>query len=111
VKRVLLCTGKVYYELLEKQQADSRTDIAIVRLEQLHPLPQKQIDAVLAPYKKAELCWVQEEPLNMGYYTYLLREMDVRLRPVTRPAAASPATGFAKIHAQEQAAIVAKAFE
>lgn len=112
VKRVLLCTGKIYYELLEKQQAEGRTDVAIVRLEQLHPLPQKQLDAVLAQYKKAELVWVQEEPLNMGYYTYLLREMpEVRLRPVSRPAAASPATGFAKNHTQEQAAIVAKAFE
>lgn len=112
VKRVLLCTGKIYYELLEKQQADSRTDIAIVRLEQLHPLPKKQLDEVLAPYKKAELVWVQEEPLNMGYYTYLVREMtDVRLRSVSRPAAASPATGFAKMHTQEQAALVAKAFE
>ncbi len=112
VKRVLLCTGKIYYELLEKQQADSRTDVAIVRLEQLHPLPKKQLDEVLAPYKKAELVWVQEEPLNMGCYTYLVREMtDVRLRPVSRPAAASPATGFAKMHTQEQAALVAKAFE
>ena len=111
VKRVLLCTGKVYYELLEKQKADSRTDVAIVRLEQLHPLPQKQLDTMLAPYKKAELVWVQEEPLNMGCYTYLLREMpDVRLRPISRAAAASPATGFAKIHIQEQAALVAKAF-
>ena len=112
VKRVLLCTGKVYYELLEKQKADSRTDVAIVRLEQLHPLPQKQLNTMLAPYKKAELVWVQEEPFNMGYYTYLLREMpDVRLRPISRVAAASPATGFAKIHIQEQAALVAKAFD
>lgn len=112
VKRVLLCTGKIYYELLEKQQADSRTDVAIVRMEQLHPLPQKQLDAVLGQYKKAELVWVQEEPLNMGYYTYLLREMpEARLRPVSRPSAASPSTGFAKKHTQEQAAIVAKAFE
>ncbi|MCY7357463.1 MAG: 2-oxoglutarate dehydrogenase E1 component [Rudanella sp.] len=112
VKRVLLCTGKIYYELLEKQQADSRTDVAIVRMEQLHPLPKKQLDVALAQYKKAELVWVQEEPLNMGCYTYLLREMmDVQLRPVSRVAAASPATGFAKIHTKEQAALVAKAFE
>jgi len=112
VKRVLLCTGKIYYELLEKQQADSRTDVAIVRMEQLHPFPQKQLNEVLAQYKKAELVWVQEEPLNMGCYTYLLREMtDVRLRLVSRPAAASPATGFAKKHTQEQAALVANAFE
>jgi len=113
VKRVLFCTGKVYYDLLEKQQADSRDDVAIVRLEQLHPFPQAQVAAELAQYgKNVELFWVQEEPENMGAYTYLLRSWpEVRLKGVARKASASPATGFAKVHTQEQADIVRRAFE
>jgi len=113
VKRVLLCTGKVYYDLLEKQQADQREDVAIVRLEQLHPFPQQQLQAILAAYgKNAELVWVQEEPENMGAWTYLLRSWtDARLRVVARKASASPATGFAKLHAQGQADLVRRAFE
>lgn len=110
VKRVLLCTGKVYYDLLEKQQADQRTDVAIVRLEQLAPLPKTQLDATLSQYKKAEMFWVQEEPENMGYWTYLLR-LGMNLPIISRDAAASPATGYAKIHTQEQADIVRRAFE
>ncbi len=114
VTRVLLCTGKIYYDLLEKQQADKRDDVAIVRLEQLAPLPKTQLDAVLADYQKAEYIWVQEEPENMGYWSYLLRiglVQERTMRVISRSAAASPATGFAKIHAQEQAAIVNKSFE
>ncbi|WP_266367983.1 2-oxoglutarate dehydrogenase E1 component [Tellurirhabdus rosea] len=113
VKRVLFCTGKVYYDLLEKQQADNREDVAVVRLEQLHPLPQQQLNAVLAQYgKNVELFWVQEEPENMGAYTFLLRSWPaVRLKCVSRKSSASPATGFAKVHTQEQADIVRRAFE
>ena len=111
VKRVLLCSGKVYYDLLEKQQADSRTDVAIVRMEQLYPLPETQLDAALSQYKKPELLWVQEEPENMGYWSFMLRRMYQRnLRYVGRDSASSPATGFAKIHTQEQAELVTKAF-
>ncbi|RIV22584.1 2-oxoglutarate dehydrogenase E1 component [Fibrisoma montanum] len=113
VKRVLLCTGKVYYELLEKQQADQREDVAIVRLEQLAPLPTKQLNAVLEPYKKAEFVWVQEETENTGYWTYLLRvgfAQTLNMRVVSREAAASPATGYAKVHTQEQAELIQKAF-
>jgi 2-oxoglutarate dehydrogenase E1 component len=114
VKRVLLCTGKIYYELLEKQQADKREDVAIVRLEQLAPLPKKQLDAVLAAYGKAEFVWVQEEPENMGYWSYLMRvglAAERKMRAISRSAAASPATGYAKIHAREQAEIIKKSFE
>jgi 2-oxoglutarate dehydrogenase E1 component len=110
VKRVLLCTGKVYYDLLEKQQADQRDDVAIVRVEQLAPLPKTQIDAELAKYNGAEVLWVQEEPENMGYWTYLLR-VGMTLPIVSRKASASPASGYPKIHSQEQADIVRRAFE
>ncbi|WP_234734994.1 2-oxoglutarate dehydrogenase E1 component [Tellurirhabdus bombi] len=113
VKRVLLCTGKIYYELLEKQQTDKREDVAIVRVEQLHPFPLKQLNALLAEYSKdVELFWVQEEPANMGAWTFLLRSLpEVKLHGVTRKSSASPATGFAKIHTQEQADIIRRAFE
>lgn len=110
VKRVLLCSGKVYYDLLEKQQTDERNDVAIVRMEQLAPLPKNQLDAVLAKYKKAKVFWVQEEPENMGYWAYLLRS-GLQLPVISRKAAASPATGYPKIHTQEQADIVRRAFE
>ena len=110
VKRVLLCTGKVYYDLLDKQQTDKRDDVAIVRLEQIAPLAQKQLDAVLAKYKKAEVMWVQEEPENMGAWTYLLRS-GLNFPLISRKASASPATGYPKIHAKEQADIVRRAFE
>lgn len=110
VKRVLLCTGKVYYDLLDKQQADQRDDVAIVRIEQLAPLSKTQLNAVLEKYKKAEIIWVQEEPENMGYWTYLLR-IGLNYPIISRKASASPATGYPKIHSQEQADIVRRAFE
>ncbi|GAA4416680.1 2-oxoglutarate dehydrogenase E1 component [Nibrella viscosa] len=112
VKRVLLCTGKIYYELLERQQADKRDDVAVVRLEQLHPLPKKQLAEFLGQYKKADIVWVQEEPENMGYWTYMLRVLpDVKMRVISREASASPATGYSKVHAKEQAELIQKAFE
>nr|GEZ57746.1 2-oxoglutarate dehydrogenase, mitochondrial-like [Tanacetum cinerariifolium] len=75
VEKVLLCSGKVYYDLLEEQQKSDRKDVAIVRLEQLHPFPKKQLDVELAKYTNAKVYWVQEEPENMGYWNYLLRFM------------------------------------
>ncbi|WP_288427720.1 2-oxoglutarate dehydrogenase E1 component [uncultured Spirosoma sp.] len=110
VKRVLLCTGKVYYDLLEKQQADQRDDVAVIRVEQLAPLPKTQIDAELAKYTDAKVFWVQEEPENMGYWTYLLR-VGMVLPVIARKASASPASGYPKVHSQEQADIVRRAFE
>ncbi len=117
VKRVLLCSGKVYYDLLDKQQKENRTDVAIIRVEQLHPFPKKQVEAQLAKYKRAanrksEVIWVQEEPENMGCWTFVLREFpEIGLGNfVARKSSASPATGFAKVHAKEQADIVERAF-
>ncbi|MEQ8926916.1 MAG: 2-oxoglutarate dehydrogenase E1 component [Fulvivirga sp.] len=112
VKRVLLCSGKVYFDLLEEQQNSKRKDVAIVRIEQLHPFPKKQYEALVKKYKGAELVWVQEEPENMGYWTYILRILrDPNMKVISRKASASPATGYAKVHKKEQADIVAKAFE
>ena len=112
VKKVLLCSGKVYYDLLDEQQKSDRKDVAIVRLEQLHPFPQKQLAAELAKYPKAKLIWVQEEPENMGYWNYLLRFMRRELHDVVaRKPSASPATGYNKVHVKEQKEIVARAFD
>ncbi len=112
VKKVLLCTGKVYYDLWERQQADKRKDVAIVRLEQIYPLAEHRIKELREKYSKAEFVWVQEEPLNMGAWTYLLRWRDLfgDMTCVSRKSSASPATGFAAVHAKEQQAIVDKAF-
>ena len=113
VKKVLLCTGKLYYELYEKQQKDKREDIAIIRVEQLHPFPRTQVMAELAKYKnKKQFIWVQEEPQNMGYWSFILREFpEINFGNfVTRKASASPATGFLKKHAEEQAELIERAF-
>lgn len=113
VKKVLLCSGKMYFDLLEKQQKDERKDVAIVRIEQLHPFPTKQVEAELAKYPKAKVFWVQEEPENMGYWSFVIREFGWKRFEglIARKKSASPATGFLKIHNEEQAALVNLAFE
>lgn len=111
VKRVLLCTGKVYYDLLARQQEENRKDIAIVRFEQLYPMAEGQLDNLYARYSKAEFFWVQEEPKNMGAWTYMLRyEQNRNLKLIARKSSASPATGYAKVHEQEQQQIINQAF-
>jgi 2-oxoglutarate dehydrogenase E1 component len=111
VTRLILCTGKIYYDMYEKKIADKRDDVAIVRLEQIHPLPEKQLAKILEKYKGAETVWVQEEAKNQGYWTYLLRfDMFRNFRLISRKSSASPATGFSNVHKKEQAEIVTKAF-
>lgn len=112
-KRVLLCSGKVYYDLLERKEKEEIKDIAIVRLEQLYPLPETQLQEILDRYKKAEFYWVQEEPKNMGAWTYILRwpESCKRFNLVSRKASASPATGYHKVHEREQNALVEEALD
>lgn len=111
VKKVLLCNGKVYFDLLEKQQADKRKDVAIIRVEQLHPFPKKQVMAELKKYKVDMVHWVQEEPENMGAWSFILRVFrEVTKDVISRKAAASPATGYSKVHKQEQEDLVNKAF-
>lgn len=113
VKKVLLCSGKVFYDLQEYQEKNNRKDVAIIRLEQLHPLPQKQLEKELSKYKNAPLYFVQEEPENMGYWTYMMREFGFNKFAgfVARKKSSSPATGFMKLHNQEQETIILKAFE
>ncbi|MES2872175.1 MAG: 2-oxoglutarate dehydrogenase E1 component [Bacteroidota bacterium] len=115
VKRVLYCSGKIYYDLLEKQQADNRKDVAIIRVEQLYPTPYDQLDSIRIKYKKAgEHVWVQEEPENMGVWPYIARkfrrsafDFDV----VCRRESSSTATGYAKQHITQQLFVVGQAFE
>jgi 2-oxoglutarate dehydrogenase E1 component len=115
VKRVLFCSGKIYYDLLEKQQTDKIKDIAIVRLEQLYHLPYDQIEAIRVKYKNAfEHVWVQEEPENMGPWPYIsrkFRKSSIDFDLVSRNESSSTATGYAKLHAVQQLHIIAKAFE
>lgn len=112
VKKVLLCSGKFYWELFNEQQEKKREDVAIIRIEQLHPFPTDQVDAALSKYKNAQIYWVQEEPENMGSWSYLLRSYRKKsFDIISRKVSASPATGYAKKHAEEQAAIIKKAFE
>jgi 2-oxoglutarate dehydrogenase E1 component len=111
VTKILLCTGKLYFELAERQIKDNRKDIAIVRLEQIYPLPVNQLEALKGKYKKAVWHWVQEEPANMGAAGFL--QMNLTTIPfsvISRSASAATATGYAKIHAKEQAQIIETAF-
>ncbi len=115
VKRILFCAGKVFYELLAAREANKITDTAIIRLEQLYPMPVAQLSATLAGYPAAEdFVWVQEEPANQGAWSFialnLLEHLDgVRLRRISRPAAAAPSVGSSKTHDAEQAALMAAA--
>jgi 2-oxoglutarate dehydrogenase E1 component len=112
VKRVLLCSGKVYYDLYQARAARGVSDTAIIRMEQVYPLPVEELKAELAKYPNAEdFAWVQEEPANQGAWSFvalnLLEHLEgVRLRRISRPAAAAPAVGSAKMHDAEQAALV-----
>ncbi|MFJ6002688.1 multifunctional oxoglutarate decarboxylase/oxoglutarate dehydrogenase thiamine pyrophosphate-binding subunit/dihydrolipoyllysine-residue succinyltransferase subunit [Arthrobacter sp. NPDC092385] len=114
VERVILVSGRLYYDLLSSRQKldDGRT--AIVRVEQLYPLPLDEIKAALATYPNAEIVWAQDEPANQGPWPFiglnLPQELDRRLRLASRPASASTATGSAKKHAVEQELLIKRAF-
>src|SRR3569623_1451701 len=116
VRRVVLCSGKVYFELLEQRRKDERKDVAIIRLEQLNPFPQSALAAELARYKKPkEFIWCQEEPENQGagrVIQPLLQGVLQTGEPLSyagRPAYAAPAEGFLIRHQAAQAALVAEA--
>jgi 2-oxoglutarate dehydrogenase E1 component len=116
VRRVLLCSGKLYYELEEEREKLGANDVALVRLEQLYPLQNEDVDAMLAPYpKSARVVWVQDEPENAGAWRFLYARFGERiagraLRGIQRAASASPATGSNASHKIEQRAILDAAF-
>jgi 2-oxoglutarate dehydrogenase E1 component len=119
VKRVVLCSGKVYYDLYEERARREIKDVAIIRVEQLYPWPKAALVRELSRYKNAEVIWCQEEPANMGPWTFVDRRLEFVMeeanskpkRPlyVGRKAAASPATGLYKTHNIEQALLVEQA--
>ncbi len=116
VKRVVICSGKVYYDLLAERREKGVQDVAIVRLEQIFPFPERTLGDILKPYANADVVWCQEEPANMGAWSFVDRRIEKVLAAnggrASRPAyagrvdAASPATGLAKVHAAEQVALV-----
>ena len=111
VKKVLFCTGKIYFDLAERQQKENRDDIALIRLEQIYPLPEKQLEELYKKYNMATWFWVQEEPMNMGAASFLQMNLKtINYGVISRQPSASPATGFAKIHKQEQEEIIETAF-
>lgn len=112
VTKVLFCTGKIYYDLADYGRKNNISHVAIVRLEQVYPLPETQLLALYTKYATASWFWVQEEPLNMGAASFLqmnLKSMNYGM--IGRKASASTATGYAKMHAQEQQEIIETAFE
>jgi 2-oxoglutarate dehydrogenase E1 component len=123
IKRVLLCSGKIYYDLLAAKTEKKRDDVAILRLEQIYPWPGAKLTEALGKYKNAsEILWVQEEPRNMGAWSFVFgmwmgglgQFMDQAggraIRYVGREVASSPAVGSEKIHHKQQESIVEKSF-
>lgn len=118
VRRLILCSGKVYVDLVSAEADEKETPVAIVRVEQLYPLPETELGAILKKYAQVEVVvWLQEEPENMGAWTYIqprLRALigdRVPLRYIGRPPNASPAEGSMARHAANQKALVARAFD
>jgi 2-oxoglutarate dehydrogenase E1 component len=111
--RLILCSGKVYYDLIEYRKAKDIKHTAIIRLEQLYPFPQKQLDKILNEYQThTKKIWLQEEPENMGAWSYIFRKLSsISIKLISRPESASPATGSHKHHEKQQQELIAKAFE
>jgi 2-oxoglutarate dehydrogenase E1 component len=118
VRRILLCSGKVAYELEKRRQENGRRDVAIVRVEQLYPLPRRSLEMALASYTSGTpAVWVQEEPENMGAWRFFRIHFGDKLLDrfpfsgVCRQSAASPATGSKKSHDMEQNELLTAAFQ
>ncbi len=118
VRRILLCSGKVYYDLAAERTRRGAADVAILRVEQLYPYPEWNLAQALGSYTRAQtVCWVQEEPQNMGAWEFMRHRIARTLpfarevRYAGRPESASPATGSLLAHRKQQAALVASAFD
>ena len=112
VTRIDFCSGKVFYDLIDERRKRGHNDIAFVRIEQLYPFPLQQLNIIIKQYPNAKtFAWVQEEPANMGAWTFILRHFKgVKLLLVARPESGSPSTGSPKLHILRQAKIIDKAF-
>ncbi len=113
IKRLILCTGKIYYELKDARREKNSGDVSIIRLEQLYPFPEKQIRDLINSYPEdTELVWVQEEPLNMGASLYVKQRLeDKNIQVISRPASGVTAEGLTALHKINQAKIIDKVFE
>lgn len=118
IRQVIMCSGKVYYDLYEKRAELKKSDVAIIRIEQLYPFPESELKAVLDQYPQAtDIVWCQEEPENQGawypiqHHFYACLNKNQTLRFAGRSAAASPAAGFYNAHTEQQAALIASAFQ
>ena len=111
IKRVIFCSGKVYYDLVDYRTKNAISEISIVRLEQLYPLHKPHLNEIIARYPAADKVWVQEEPENMGAWTYINAKLpEFGFKLISRKISASPATGFKKLHDENQERIVREAF-
>lgn len=111
VSKVLFCSGKIYFDLAEMQKKEKRKDVALIRVEQLYPLPLKQLETLYNKYNNATWFWVQEEPLNMGAASFLQMNLkSINYGVISRQPSAATATGYNKVHVQEQSEIVDTAF-
>lgn len=112
VDTVMLCTGKIYYDILEGMGEEPASNLAFVRLEQLHPLPFKELEGIVQRYgSDANYVWVQEEPQNMGAWSYMLQHFTrVPLSVISRPMSASPASGSSELYKIRQTAILDEVF-
>ncbi len=112
VKKLVLCSGKLYYELLQEREENNRNDVAIVRMEQLYPLPTKQINTVIEKYNPEQLIWAQEEPENMGAWSHILRNLRyLPFEVVARTESAATASGSSKRSAKRQKIIIEQVFK
>lgn len=112
-RKIIFCSGKIYYDLTERRERDGIKDVVIARVEQLYPLPQNKMMALIQKHSKAEVVWAQEEVENMGAWHFIYTRLSerVKIKGIARKSSASPATGFKKVHAQEQESILVRAFE
>lgn len=112
VRKILFCSGKIYFDLLERKERDKHDDVILARVEQLYPTPQDKMMALTQKYPKAEVWWVQEESENMGawYFIHARLHEKLHIRGIARKNSASPATGFKKVHLEEQETILQRAF-
>lgn len=112
VRRVIFCTGKIYYDLLEKKEEFDAKDIALIRVEQLHPWPEKEINKIIKKYPNTlRWIWLQEEPENMGAWQYVKDKFEgIDILPLARLASGSPAVGLNKLHVLGQQEIIGKVF-
>jgi 2-oxoglutarate dehydrogenase E1 component len=111
VRRLVFCSGKIYYDLLARKKELNARDIAIVRIEQLHPFPSKKIQNILRKYPNVLLkLWVQEEPGNMGPWRHIQHEFKDEILPLYRQPSGSPAVGLLRLHQISQDEIIGKVF-